>query len=507
MLALAAVTACAGLGMWTTSRVDLTAMRLGAVIGRGTYGIVYQADIGGLAVIAKRALGEVPFASEYFSTEEALNQLLAREQPDTVHLAPYLGAVDLADGQRFLVWRRSGERTLHDLLGADDPPRQIALALGLDPDDRSELMREVLRQLVECVAAVHACGIVHRDFKPENILVDADARALRLIDFGSACEMRGWLQRRGYRADRGPCSPLYCAPEQFLSESHPFAYDVFSVALVFLRCAMPALHGSAGRADEPLAAFRAQLGAAGGRLDLWLATRLTDDGSEAHALESVGWTRGLELFDLGGVSGRLAWRLVRAMLEPAPARRISARDALAGPYLGRSCSTGVGAGDLTPADDAPTCYVDDFYDDDAPAPAAAATAARDGAAGPPPSHTVELRLPLGLLLEEDDDGARARRARDLRERPDASARAPRRSRAAAAAVALSGELGVVVADVLEGGSALASGAVGRGDALVSVGPFDVSELGLEGVLELLSSWSAPTVRLRLQRKAAAAELR
>jgi hypothetical protein len=52
--------------------------------------------------------------------------------------------------------------------------------------------------------------------------------------------------------------------------------------------------------------------------------------------------------------------------------------------------------------------------------------------------------------------------------------------------------------VLDGGAASESRAIRAGDELVAVGPFDVSELGLEGVLDLLSRWSAPTVRLCLR---------
>lgn len=50
--------------------------------------------------------------------------------------------------------------------------------------------RDFMRQLVEIVSKVHAMGVVHRDLKDENIIVDLDTGRLTLIDFGSATELK-----------------------------------------------------------------------------------------------------------------------------------------------------------------------------------------------------------------------------------------------------------------------------------------------------------------------------
>jgi serine/threonine protein kinase len=47
------------------------------------------------------------------------------------------------------------------------------------------LCRSYFRQIVEAIQAIHALGVVHRDIKDENILVDVATNRLKLIDFGA----------------------------------------------------------------------------------------------------------------------------------------------------------------------------------------------------------------------------------------------------------------------------------------------------------------------------------
>jgi len=53
-----------------------------------------------------------------------------------------------------------------------------------------DVSRDFFRQIVEMVVAMHACGVVHRDLKDENILVNTETGRVHLIDFGSATELK-----------------------------------------------------------------------------------------------------------------------------------------------------------------------------------------------------------------------------------------------------------------------------------------------------------------------------
>src|SRR6185503_7266540 len=82
---------------------------------------------------------------------------------------------------------------------------------------------DVFVQAGRGLVAAHAAGVVHRDFKPENVLIGADAR-VRVSDFGIA----RWLEGPVADDDARPGTPAYMAPEQFLGDPVDARTDQFS---------------------------------------------------------------------------------------------------------------------------------------------------------------------------------------------------------------------------------------------------------------------------------------
>jgi serine/threonine protein kinase len=77
------------------------------------------------------------------------------------------------------------------------------------------------------LGAAHAAGVVHRDYKPANVLVRADG-STALADFGIAV-------RTGRETDAAG-TPAYMAPEQWRGEPAGPAGDVYAAAAVFFEC-------------------------------------------------------------------------------------------------------------------------------------------------------------------------------------------------------------------------------------------------------------------------------
>jgi serine/threonine protein kinase len=119
--------------------------------------------------------------------------------------------------------------TVFSVLDEADPPAIVMefvegfpldrFAAQLTFEQKTRLLREVARGL----SVAHARGLVHRDLKPDNVIVGPDMRP-RLLDFGLALS----LEEAGRQGGGFEGTPLYASPEQALGKPLGTAADVFS---------------------------------------------------------------------------------------------------------------------------------------------------------------------------------------------------------------------------------------------------------------------------------------
>ncbi len=107
----------------------------------------------------------------------------------------------------------------------------------VDGDDLSDLLTrvgrftheravEVSRQLCVGMEAIHKAGILHRDFKPANIIIDKKGIA-RITDFGIA-GIESEIAKDGIRVG----TPAYMAPEQITGKEVSARSDIYALGLV-----------------------------------------------------------------------------------------------------------------------------------------------------------------------------------------------------------------------------------------------------------------------------------
>jgi TOMM system kinase/cyclase fusion protein len=109
---------------------------------------------------------------------------------------------------------------------------------------------ELLGQVLDALACAHASGVVHRDLKPDNIMVTQTGSRPHavVLDFGI-----GALTEEARRDDyqnltltrEAVGTPAYAAPEQLRGAPPTPKSDIYAWALIFLECITgePALHG------------------------------------------------------------------------------------------------------------------------------------------------------------------------------------------------------------------------------------------------------------------------
>ncbi len=90
--------------------------------------------------------------------------------------------------------------------------------------------RNIAIKLARAVAALHNAGIIHRDIKPDNVILEAEG-ALKLIDLG-VVRVPGM---EDFPSSDIPGTPAYMAPEMFAGEPGNQATDIYALGVTLFR--------------------------------------------------------------------------------------------------------------------------------------------------------------------------------------------------------------------------------------------------------------------------------
>ena len=196
--------------------------RLLEKVGEGGMGVVYKAQhvkmkrLAAVKVLAPEFSKNPEFIARFEREAEMASRL---DHPNAVAIYDYGQA---EDGVLYLAMKFISGRPLASVI-ADDAPL---------PLDR---VVNIVRQSAAALEAAHRAGLVHRDFKPQNVLVSSGGDQsdwVEVVDFGLAKPTRGQasfdLTRRGFVVG----TPDYMSPEQLSGQALDSRSDIYSLAVV-----------------------------------------------------------------------------------------------------------------------------------------------------------------------------------------------------------------------------------------------------------------------------------
>ncbi|MBM4274149.1 MAG: hypothetical protein FJ134_06790 [Deltaproteobacteria bacterium] len=177
-------------------------------LGQGSFGEVWL-------VVDTEALGQERHYVAKIPFSRAANAKFRKEAAICQRLAPHPGVVGLVDtleddGKLILIQEYVDGQTLGELLGEELP---------------RPLVERIILQLIDVVAHAHRNRIIHRDIKPNNIIIKPEG-TLKLLDFGAAKILR----EKDVSATVVGSRP-FMAPEQIMGKSERRS-DIWAIGVL-----------------------------------------------------------------------------------------------------------------------------------------------------------------------------------------------------------------------------------------------------------------------------------
>src|SRR5688572_17847888 len=202
--------------------------RLISLLGRGGMGSVWRAErMGWQSPVAIKLMNAMDVhdspALARFQREARLAASLR-----SIHVVQVLDdGVDGTTGLPFIVM---------ELLDGESLAERLARVKRLRPP----VVAQIVTQIARALGRAHDAGLIHRDLKPDNILIvrNDDEEIVKVLDFGIAKWMAGpQNQAGGTLAGQMLGTPAYMSPEHFANSSHiDHRADLWSLGVIAFEC-------------------------------------------------------------------------------------------------------------------------------------------------------------------------------------------------------------------------------------------------------------------------------
>ena len=197
--------------------------RITGILGEGAVGVVYLAEHLALDKLCAIKVLKHNLLHDQVAVERFRREALAASRLVHPNIVSVFDFGHLEGGSFFFAMDYVRGRPLNELVQGD----------GMDVDRACR----VLRQIADALAYAHGMGVVHRDIKPDNVMLEGyprqDVSAPRILDFGLAKFVR---ERLAPITVKGQLfgTPEYMAPEQIAAADVDHHADIYSFgALAF----------------------------------------------------------------------------------------------------------------------------------------------------------------------------------------------------------------------------------------------------------------------------------
>jgi serine/threonine-protein kinase len=201
--------------------------RLISLVGRGGMGSVWRAErVGWQAPVAIKLMNAVDVhdtpALARFQREARLAASLR-----SVHVVQVLDdGVDPATGAPFIVM---------ELLEGESLAERLLRVKRM----RAPVVAQIISQIARALAKAHEAGLIHRDLKPDNILItrNDDEELVKVLDFGIAKWLGASHQSSGTLAGQMLGTPAYMSPEHFANSANiDHRADLWGLGVIAFEC-------------------------------------------------------------------------------------------------------------------------------------------------------------------------------------------------------------------------------------------------------------------------------
>uniref|UniRef100_A0A7S0N222 Protein kinase domain-containing protein n=1 Tax=Pyramimonas obovata TaxID=1411642 RepID=A0A7S0N222_9CHLO len=325
-------------------------LSVGKQLGEGSFGVVYEGTLTKgnrtQAIVLKRAKAKVQGSEEMADIERLINERVVRRAAGSC--ARYLGSCKVTSGAAstyprlteglWLIWRLEGRYTLSHYMRYSTFPRELVdPLLGEDLKGNTRIVKtngpavdlivaqKVMQNILSSLSGLHNAGMVHRDVKPQNLVLVEGERCFKLIDLGACADLRTGIN---FVPDETILDPKYAAPEEYVlpldsapdlashaapialalgatswMQHNPDRFDMYAVGLIMLQLCLPSL-----RSDIQLQRFNRELRKFNYDLMRWRRSR------RFSARETM-------LLDEDNGAG---WELAQQLLSEVPKKRPAA---------------------------------------------------------------------------------------------------------------------------------------------------------------------------------------